>query len=115
MPSDEGRELQERMRRVRKTREAVIRDASEKSYLERHTLPASQPKCSRTLYVVLALFLGWLGIHNFVAGRAGRGVIQVLLTLAAIPTVGASAVVLAIWLLLDICTVTTDGNGARMA
>lgn len=35
-------------------------------------------------FQVLAFFLGWAGIHNFYIGRAGRGILQLLLSLQVI-------------------------------
>ena len=68
---------------------------------------------SRVAYIVLALFLGGLGIHNFYAGRTGSGVCQLLLTVLlgwlVIPWL-----VVVVWNLVEICVVTTDGNGRRM-
>jgi TM2 domain-containing membrane protein YozV len=73
-----------------------------------------QPKCSRAVFIVLALFLGLLGIHNFVAGHTGRGVAQLLITLLAgwlfLPLLGVF-----FWVLIEICAVSTDGNGMRMS
>lgn len=73
---------------------------------------------SRVAYVVLGLFLGALGIHNFYAGRTGTAVIQLvlwflslLLTFIAIGIFGF--VVLWIWALIEVCSVTTDGAGKR--
>ena len=69
--------------------------------------PALPPK-SRVTYVLLALFLGTLGIHNFYAGRAGSGVAQLLITLL---TCGIGGLVTGLWALIEACAVTTDGHG----
>ena len=47
---------------------------------EPQTKPATQPK-SRLIYILLALFLGGFGVHNFYAGYTGKGVAQLLLTI----------------------------------
>jgi TM2 domain-containing membrane protein YozV len=73
-----------------------------------------QPKCSRMAYVLLGLFLGGLGIHNFVAGRKGAGIAQLLITLVTGWLIVPLALV-GVWVLIEICTVTTDGNGMRMS
>jgi TM2 domain-containing membrane protein YozV len=71
------------------------------------------PKCSRATYIVLGLFLGGLGIHNFVAGRVGAGVAQLLITLLTgwlvIPLLFVG-----LWVLIELIAVDTDGNGMRM-
>ena len=35
---------------------------------------------SRTVAALLAFFLGYLGIHRFYVGKAGTGILQILLT-----------------------------------
>jgi len=67
-------------------------------------------KRSRLIYILLAIFLGGLGIHNFYAGYTKKAIIQLLCC-----TVGALLVVPLIvgiiWVLVDICTVTKDADG----
>lgn len=67
---------------------------------------------SRVGYILLGLFLGGLGIHNFYAGYAGRGIAQLLITLfigwLIIPLIAVG-----IWVLIEICTVTADAQGVR--
>ena len=46
--------------------------------------PSRQFPCQskpRVAYILLGLFLGCLGIHNFFAGFAGKGVAQLLITI----------------------------------
>jgi TM2 domain-containing membrane protein YozV len=73
--------------------------------------PALPPK-SRLTYILLACFLGGLGIHNFYAGYTGRGIAQLLITLLTCWFGGS--VVVGIWVLIEIFTVNTDANGTRM-
>lgn len=70
--------------------------------------------CSRLIYILLALFLGTLGIHNFYAGRTTSGVIQLLITLLT-GWLFFPLVAVAVWVLIDICTVTTDGKGLKFS
>lgn len=67
-------------------------------------------KRSRLIYILLAIFLGGLGIHNFYAGYTKKAIIQLLCC-----TVGALLIVPLIvgiiWVLVDICTVTKDADG----
>jgi TM2 domain-containing membrane protein YozV/ribosomal protein L40E len=70
---------------------------------------------SRTAYVLLGLFLGGLGIHNFYAGYTGKGVAQLLITLLigwwmCFPLIGVC-----IWVLVEICTVTHDAQGNQFS
>jgi TM2 domain-containing membrane protein YozV len=70
----------------------------------RHALPAK----SHAIYVILALFLGSFGIHNFYAGRGGRGVGQLLVTFLSL---GLLVWVVWIWNFIDVLTVSSDGDG----
>ena len=71
-----------------------------------------QPK-SRLAYILLAIFLGGLGVHNFYAGYTKKAVIQLLLTLL-LGWTGIAALVVLIWIILDIIQVTADANGVPM-
>jgi TM2 domain-containing membrane protein YozV len=65
---------------------------------------------SRFAYILLALFLGLLGIHNFYAGYVGRGLIQLLATLFLGWTIIIPTLIL-IWLLIEIVAITRDSEG----
>ncbi len=74
------------------------------------------PKCTRVTYMALAFFLGVFGVHNFVAGHTKKGFVQLGLgaggfvlsvVFIGIPMMVAAA----IWALVDLFTVTEDGNG----
>ena len=69
---------------------------------------ANIPK-KRSIYILLAVFLGGLGIHNFYAGYSGRGLAQLLILIFTgwliIP-----AVAVGIWVLVEICSVTKDAD-----
>ena len=75
--------------------------------------PSLNPEAKdRIAYVLLALFLGGLGVHNFYAGYNKTGVIQLLLVLpGAFLTCGISLIVVGIWVIIEACTVTKDANG----
>lgn len=73
---------------------------------------------SRLAYILLALFLGGLGVHNFYAGFVGRGIAQILtnfvLALISVITFGFGAFLyfgLFIWIIIEICMVTKDSKG----
>jgi TM2 domain-containing membrane protein YozV len=63
---------------------------------------------SRTTYIVLGIFLGALGIHNFYAGYTGRAVGQLCLSVL---TLLSLAVFAWIWAIVEICIVTKDSAG----
>lgn len=67
---------------------------------------------SRVGFILLGLFLGGLGIHNFYAGYAGRGVVQLLLTLFLFWTVIVPIAVW-IWVIIEIISVDRDAFGNR--
>ncbi|MEG0334667.1 MAG: TM2 domain-containing protein [Akkermansia sp.] len=70
-----------------------------------------QPK-SRLAYILLGVFLGYLGIHNFFAGYKGKAITQLLITLLSF---GCLSFVSWIWSIIDICTVTKDAQGQDFA
>jgi len=63
---------------------------------------------SRSTYIVLGIFLGALGIHNFYAGYTGRAVGQLCLSVL---TLGYLAWASWIWAIIEICLVTKDSKG----
>ena len=73
--------------------------------------PALPPK-SRTVYVILAIFFGGLGIHNFYAGFAGRGIVQLLISVLSC---GWCGIISWIWALIEACVVTVDARGVHFA
>jgi TM2 domain-containing membrane protein YozV len=74
---------------------------------------------SRVTYILLGVFFGVLGVHNFYAGRIGPGVAQFLITLISIPLmfscVGFVTIFIPIiWALVEIVAVDEDGNNVPM-
>ena len=71
--------------------------------------PAAAPRSekSRIAFVMLGIFLGSLGIHNFYAGYVWRGAVQLVITLA---TLGYAAVISWIWAIVEVCTVDRDAK-----
>lgn len=68
------------------------------------------PRCNRTAFVVLAVLLGALGVHNFVAGYAKKGIAQLLISLLG-SLVVVGPLVSWFWAIFDAFTVRTDANG----
>jgi len=65
---------------------------------------------SRTTYVLLGIFLGSLGVHNFYAKRTGCAVAQLILGLTLF-----GMIVTGPWSIIEACVVTTDGQGRTLA
>lgn len=66
---------------------------------------------SRLAYILLALFLGGFGVHNFYAGHIMIGMLELVLLLSGACFGGIPWIILAIFILIEICTTTTDGKG----
>ncbi|MDR1146227.1 MAG: TM2 domain-containing protein [Verrucomicrobiales bacterium] len=70
--------------------------------------PASAPvPKSRAAYVLLAIFFGGLGIHNFYAGRMNQATAQLLMGLFCL------GVPSWVWALVECFTVSADGAGVK--
>ncbi len=73
-------------------------------------LTASRDSKSQLVYILLGLFVGFLGVHNFYAGYTKKGVIQLLMFFPGcfliIPTI-----MVGVWVLIDVCIVDRDVNG----
>ena len=57
------------------------------------------------LYIILAIFFGLLGMHNFYAGYTGKFFVQLILSLT-----GIGAIVVLFWVILDIIFVRQDAR-----
>ena len=73
---------------------------------------ADTPSKSKVAFVLLGVFLGSLGIHNFYVGRTKQGVIQLLITVLS---AGMLSLASWIWAIVDICTVNADANGVPLS
>lgn len=67
---------------------------------------------SRTTYIVLGIFLGYFGIHNFYGGYVGRAVGQLCLTVL---TVGSLGIVSWVWAIIEVCIVDKDSTGLNFS
>jgi len=63
---------------------------------------------SRTAFLLLGVLLGAFGAHSFYAGYIRKGMLQLCITLL---TLGFGGLMVWIWAVIDICTITTDGSG----
>lgn len=81
---------------------------------DNNTSTPEKSSCTRLAYILLALFLGTFGIHNFYAGRTKSGLIQIF-TVILIGWLLVPLFAIWIWNLIEICTVTTDGKGLEFS
>jgi TM2 domain-containing membrane protein YozV len=75
-------------------------------------LSFDRPRKSRTTYIVLGIFLGALGVHNFYAGYVGRAVGQLCLTVL---TLGYLFPISWVWAIIEICIVEKDSTGLNFS
>jgi TM2 domain-containing membrane protein YozV len=66
------------------------------------------PRRSRLTYILLGIFLGAFGGHNFYAGYTTRAVIQLLITLL---TFFFGSIISWIWAVVEVCIVKQDADG----
>lgn len=66
---------------------------------------------SQGVYILLALFLGGFGIHNFYAGYYLRAIAQLILTILAPFTLGITALINLIWIFINIFAINQDAKG----
>jgi len=66
---------------------------------------------SRTAYILLGIFLGVFGIHNFYAGYQGKGIAQLLITVLSFGILGF---IPWIWSIIEVITVDRDFYGNPM-
>lgn len=77
---------------------------------QQDVLQRMQTPKSRQLYVLLGIFLGIFGVHNFYAGYIQRAVSQLCLTVL---TCFYGAVVSWIWAIVEVCIVSKDYDGVE--
>lgn len=80
-----------------------------RAYAQPVDVARRQPK-SRTTYIVLGVFLGAFGAHNFYAGYTGRAAGQLCLSVL---TLFRLAIVSWIWAIVEICVVEKDSAGIQ--
>ena len=62
-------------------------------------------KVNKSLYVLLAIFLGGLGIHKFYAGKTGTGLVYLLFSWTFIPAI------LSLFSVISVIGIPSDENG----
>ncbi len=76
-------------------------------------MPTSRAGTSRIGFILLGLFLGFFGVHNFYAGYHGRGATQLLITILTGWLI-LPLFLLAFWVIIEVITVDTDAENKRM-
>ena len=76
-------------------------------------VPAGYEQKSRTVYILLGLFLGCFGIHNFYAGYNTRGLIQLLITVF-LGVLAFPLIIVSLWALIELLTVKKDAKSVPM-
>jgi TM2 domain-containing membrane protein YozV len=79
-----------------------------------HPAMLVSPK-SRGTFIVLGIFFGCFGVHNFYAGYAGRGIAQLLISVFLGLFFGFGFFITWIWMIIEVISVNTDAQGLRMA
>lgn len=69
---------------------------------------------TRFIYILLGLFLGHLGLHNFYAGYTGRAFAQLLITLLLFWLIFPLIAVI-IWVWIELFVITKDATGQPFA
>ncbi len=67
---------------------------------------------SRTTYILLAVFFGCFGSHNFYAGYIGRGIAQLLISIL---TLFVLSIIPWLWAVIEAFVVTQDAQGTPFA
>jgi hypothetical protein len=67
---------------------------------------------SKITFILLGLFLGAVGGHNFYAGYTSKAVIQLCLTVL---TIGYGSPMAWIWAVIEICIVDRDSKGVQFS
>lgn len=70
------------------------------------------PPKSRTSFVVLGIFLGAFGAHNFYAGYTGKAVAQLCLTILSFFYL---AVISWVWAVIEICSIDKHSAGVSFS
>jgi TM2 domain-containing membrane protein YozV len=72
---------------------------------------------NRVVYVLLGLFLGFLGAHSFYAGYYRRGAAQAALSVFSwwLFSQGYGSLISWIWAVVEICIVTKDADGVQFS
>ena len=97
-------------------KKGVITDAEfeeqKKALLQNNLVNAADTPKNRVVYILLALFLGSFGIHNFYAGYIGRGLAQLLITLLLFWLI-IPLLAVWIWVIVEMIVIDKDAKGVK--
>ena len=97
-------------------KKGVITDAEfeeqKKVLLQNNLVNAADTPKNRVVYILLALFLGSFGIHNFYAGYIGRGLAQLLITLFLFWLI-VPLLAVWIWVIVEMIVIDKDAKGVK--
>jgi TM2 domain-containing membrane protein YozV len=80
----------------------------------RHVAQPNGTQKSRLAFVLLGVFLGPLGIHNFYAGYTGRGAAQLAISLLT-GWMCAPVILVCAWNVMELILVTHDADGVPLS
>ncbi len=97
-------------------KKGVITDAEfeeqKKVLLQNNLVNTADTPKNRVVYILLALFLGSFGIHNFYAGYIGRGLAQLLITLFLFWLI-VPLLAVWIWVIVEMIVIDKDAKGVK--
>ncbi len=79
------------------------------SKADKACLNTEEKTVNRVMYIILGIFFGLFGIHNFYAGYKGRGIAKILLSILIVPILFVE-----LWVLIELVVTKTDGKGRLM-
>ena len=62
----------------------------------------------KILIILLLVFLGWLGVHNFVMGETKKGVAKILLNTVGLALCGIGPTICFVLLILELVKIATE-------
>lgn len=75
-------------------------------------IPPTYVRTVRWVYIVMAIFLGGFGIHNFYAGYHKRGAIQLVVSIVGGALTGGIAnIAVCVWVIYEAIAVKEDARG----
>lgn len=91
-------------------------EEQKKSLFVKAMRDSGQPRSSRNgiIYILLAWFLGTIGIHNFYAGYVKKGLVQLILTLTAWLFLYIPLLITAAWAFVELLVVNKSADKQRL-